>query len=344
MRKNCLSKDFDKRLFAPISAACQLFAQPCDASLRGVDGFALRFVPVGLFDGDDLFVVGDRRFIVTANFADLRDGLGRVDKARGRHERHRLFIVRDGLVVVSELGELARAHNVDLPRVGILCAHGLPLCERVVGVPLLQKDTAEVKVVVVGRLQAVHFVQDLARLRAAAVGDEKVQKPQVRAVVLRMRGEKLLIEGDRAVVVRRVPVEVRAVLGVEDGVVRLLAVEIQCERLTREGRGEVIVFPCALAVKLCEQQRRARARFLLAALFLQKVLLFVKFLLCEKALVPEHIVDAGKAALVREGEERVDARSQRDGQRGQKLNIGKRAAPFTYLKILVSQSIFPTNL
>ena len=63
----------------------------------------------------------------------------------------------------------------------------------------------------------------------------KVQKPQVRAVVLRMRGEKLLIEGDRAVVVRRVPVEVRAVLGVEDGVVRLLAVEIQCERLTREG-------------------------------------------------------------------------------------------------------------
>ena len=92
-----------------------------------------------------------------------------------------------------------------------------------------------------------------SRLRAAAVGDEKVQKPQVRAVVLRMRGEKLLIEGDRAVVVRRVPVEVRAVLGVEDGVVRLLAVEIQCERLTREGRGEVIVFPCALAVKLCEQ-------------------------------------------------------------------------------------------
>ena len=100
---------------------------------------------------------------------------------------------------------------------------------------LLQKNAAEVKIVVVGRLQAVHFVQDLARLRAAAVGDEKVQKPQVRAVVLRMRGEKVLIEVDRAVVVRRVPVEVSVVLGVEDGVVRLLAVEIQCERLTREG-------------------------------------------------------------------------------------------------------------
>ena len=95
-----MSKDFDKRLFATISATCQLFTQPCDASLRGVDGFALRFVPVGFFDGDDLFVVGDRRFIVTANFADLRDGLGRVDKARGRHERHRLFIVRDGLADV----------------------------------------------------------------------------------------------------------------------------------------------------------------------------------------------------------------------------------------------------
>jgi hypothetical protein len=143
-----------------------------------------------------------------------------------------------------------------------------------------------------------------------------------------MCGKKTLVEVNRAVVVRRVPVEVRAVLGVKDGVVRLLAVGIQCERLTREGRGEVVVFPCALAVKLCEQQRRARARFLLAALFLQKALLFVKFLLCEKALVPEHIVDAGKAVLVREGEERVDARSQRDGQRGQKLNIGKRAAVF----------------
>lgn len=95
---------------------------------------------------------------------------------------------------------------------------------------------------------------------------EKVQKPQVRAVVLGCARETP-IEGDRAVVVRRVPVEVRAVLGVEDGVVRLLAVEIQCERLTREGRGEVIVFPCALAVKLCEQQRRARARFLLAGTF-----------------------------------------------------------------------------
>ena len=32
--------------------------------------------------------------------------------------------------------------------------------------------------------------------------------------------------------------------------------------------------------------------------------------------------------MPKEGEERVDARSQRDGQRGQKLNIGKRAAVF----------------
>ena len=83
---------------------------------------------------------------------------------------------------------------------------------------------------------------------------------------------------------------------------------------------------------LRKQQRRARSRFVLAALFLQKAFLFVKFLLREESLVPEHVVDAGKAALVREGEERINARSQRDGQRGQKLDIGQRAAdlPLAY--------------
>lgn len=106
---------------------------------------------------------------------------------------------------------------------------------RVVGVPLLQNDTAEVKVVVVGRLQAVHFVQDLARLRAAAVGDEKVQKPQMRAVIVRMCGKKTLVEVDRAVVIRCVPVEIRAVFGVKNSVVCLFAVGIQLKRLTGEG-------------------------------------------------------------------------------------------------------------
>ena len=124
--------------FSPRYQRLASFSQPCDASLRGVDGFALRFVPVGLFDGDDLFVVGDRRFIVTANFADLRDGLGRVDKARGRHEGHRLLVIRNGFVVMSKLGKLARAHDVDLPCVGIACTHGFPLGERVINVPLLQ--------------------------------------------------------------------------------------------------------------------------------------------------------------------------------------------------------------
>ena len=210
-------------------------AQACDISLRGVDGFALHFAPVGAHEFDDLFIAGDGCFIVTADLADLRNGLIRVNEARGRHESHRLLIIRDGFVVISELGELARTHDVDLPCVGIACTHGFPLGERVINVPLLQENTAEIEGIVVRRFQAVHLVQDLARLRAAAVGDEKVQKPQMRAVIVRMCGKKTLVEVDRAVVIRCVPVEIRAVFGAKNSVVCLFAVGIQLKRLTGEG-------------------------------------------------------------------------------------------------------------
>ena len=72
-------------------------------------------------------------------------------------------------------------------------------------------------------------------LLPAPIGDEKVQKPQICAVIVRVRGKKILVEVDRAVVVRCVPVEIRAVFGVKNSVVCLFAVGIQLKRLTGEG-------------------------------------------------------------------------------------------------------------
>ena len=106
----------------------------------------------------------------------------------------------------------------------------------------------------------------------------------------------------------------------------------QTDGLAGQRRGQLPVFPGALAVQLRQQQRGAGLRVRLQTFVLQKTLLGLKFLPGQKALIPEHIVDALHPLVVRHGKQRVDGGAQQNGKLGQQLNIrqGHAVFPFGY--------------
>ena len=143
--------------------------------------------------------------------------------------------------------------------------------------------------------------------------------------------EEILVERDGLAVIRDVPVGIGPIFRGKDSGMRLLGLRVQLQRAAGQRRGQRPVFPGALAVESCKQQHGAHIFAALHAFFLQKPFLRLKFVLCEKAPVLEHILDARKAALIRQGKERVNARAQHNRQRREQLYIRQRASklPFT---------------
>ena len=179
-------------------------------------------------------------------------------------------------------------------------------------------------------LQPVQLFQILPCLRAAPVGDQQIEQPLVAVLILRMRGDKVEIKLDQLRVIGIIPVEIRAVFRVEHCMVRVAALRQQAQRPARQRRGVLAVFLRALVVQLGQQECRARLLLRLQTFFLQKAFFALKFLLRQEAAIPEHIVDALHAAVIRHGKQRVDGRPQRHRERRQQQNIRhtRSALPF----------------
>ena len=152
----------------------------------------------------------------------------------------------------------------------------------------------------------------------------------MRGAILRVFSNKFLIELDGAAVVHHIPVKVSSTLGIENRVVRFFAVGLKLQRKARQRRRHFVVFPGALAVKLCQKQGCLGAVFRLDALVLEERLLRLEIRFGDEALVPNHIVNAFHAAFVRHGKKRVDGGAERHGKFRQKLNIRHGGAVFPF--------------
>ena len=170
------------------------------------------------------------------------------------------------------------------------------------------------------------------KLAIYAAGVEEAAT-EVRPALGRVTGDEILVKLDGSVMIDSVPVR-------EDAAFRLkerrmggfFIVGQQLQRLAGQRRGQLPVFPGALAVQLRQQQRGAGLRVRLQTFVLQEALFGFEFLPGQKALIPEHLFDALHPLVVRHGKQRVNRGAQQNGKLGQQLNIrqGHAVFPFGY--------------
>ena len=241
------------------------------------------------------------------NFIQLGDGVDRVGEAGPGRKLQRLFIQGDGLGIGAALRQPVGPGEPALPVVRILLRHALPAGGGFLRLALFFQDHAQIQIRMIAFAQPVHFFQILPGFGTPAVVNEQIQQPEVRPALAGMPGDEILVKLDGSVMVDVVPVREHAAFRLEQRRVGGLVIfGQQTDGLAGQRGGQLPVFPGALAVQLRQKERGPGLCVRLQTFVLQETLLGLKFLPGQKALIPEHIVDALHPLVVRHGKQRVD--------------------------------------
>lgn len=151
-----------------------------------------------------------------------------------------------------------------------------------------------------------------------------------------MRRNEFAVIGDTPGVVVHAPVGKRAAGRLAELAVGVLLRRTDGKRLSGIFRRQRMVLLRLMVVQLGAQAPAAAGAVARLDARLQKALGPLQLGLRQQAAVPDLVLDAVELIVVRQAEQLVERDAKEDGDVRQELDVRRRRAPFTYLKILVS--------